>query len=73
VLNSDVWQEIEHECPRRIIGELHCCGEYRHGTSTRFPGKVLCLHCDTPDPQGWEPTGAQLLAWQEQEALAPSR
>ena len=71
MLNDDVWQELAHECPRRIIEELHQSGKYRHGTSSRFPGKVLCLHCDTPDPEGWVPTEVQVQAWQASEVLAP--
>ena len=66
----DVWQEVAHECPRRIIEELHQCGDYRHGTSSRFPGKVLCLCRTTPDPEGWVPTEAQEAAWEEAESAA---
>lgn len=44
------------------MGELHRCGEYHHGTTPRFPGKVLCCHRDTPLPEGWQPTEAQQQA-----------
>jgi hypothetical protein len=53
------WQRVQHECPRRIIGELHRRGEYIHGTTPRFPGKVLCWQKDIPLPEGWTPTSAQ--------------
>ena len=56
------WLAVTRECPRRIMGELHRCGEYHHGTTPRFPGKVLCCHRDTPLPEGWQPTEAQQQA-----------
>jgi hypothetical protein len=59
-----LWLRVQQECPRRIIGELHCRGEYLHGTTPRFPGKVLCCHKDTPLPEGWTPTPAQQQATQ---------
>ena len=62
------WLAVTRECPRRIMGELHRCGEYHHGTTPRFPGKVLCCHRDTPLPNGWRPTPAQEQAL---EASAP--
>ena len=58
------WLAVTRECPRRIMGELHRCGEYHHGTTPRFPGKVLCCHRNTPLPEGWQPTQAQKLASQ---------
>jgi hypothetical protein len=51
--------ELAHECPRKILGTLHLHGLYVHGTSSRFPGKVLCFHRDTPRPADWVPTAAQ--------------
>jgi hypothetical protein len=60
----DSWLAVEHECPRRIMGELHRCGDYHHGTTARYPGKVLCCHKATPLPEGWQPTPAQARAWQ---------
>ncbi len=60
---EQAWLRVARECPRRIIGELHETGEYLHGTSDRFPGKVLCCHHDTPLPEGWVPTPAQEQAW----------
>jgi hypothetical protein len=62
--DMEVWMAIARECPRRIIGELHSCGEYHHGTSSRFPGKVLCCHKATELPEGWQPTPAQMHAQQ---------
>jgi hypothetical protein len=59
---EDVWSELAHECSRRIIAALHQSGEYRHGTTPRFPGKVLCCHRDAPLPEDWAPTPAQLRA-----------
>ena len=59
---EEVWRHVAQECPRRIIGELHQCGHYRHGTSARYPNKVLCLHYETPPPEGWAPTPAQAQA-----------
>jgi hypothetical protein len=51
--------ELAHECPRKILGALHLRGLYVHGTSGRYPGKVLCFHRDTPRPADWVPTPAQ--------------
>ena len=51
--------QLARECPRKIIGLLHRHGQYVHGTSSRFPGKVLCCHRDTPLPDDWVPTAAQ--------------
>jgi hypothetical protein len=62
---EEAWRKVAHECPRRIIGELHRDGVYRHGTSARYPDKVLCLHYETPPPVGWQPTPAQVEAWEE--------
>jgi hypothetical protein len=59
------WLAVTLECPRRIMEALHQSGDYRHGTTPRFPGKVLCCHKDTPLPEGWEPTQAQKMAFQE--------
>jgi hypothetical protein len=46
------------------MGELHARGQFEHGTSARFPGKVLCCEAKTTKPEGWEPTEAQMRAWQ---------
>ena len=62
--DMDVWKAVARECPRRIMGELHACGEYHHGTSARFPGKILCCHRQSELPDGWQPTPAQVLATQ---------
>jgi hypothetical protein len=51
--------ELARECPRKILGALHRQGQYVHGTSSRFPGKVLCFHRDSPLPEDWTPTLAQ--------------
>ena len=51
--------QLARECPHKIIGLLHRHGQYVHGTSSRFPGKVLCFHRDTALPDDWEPTAAQ--------------
>ena len=61
---DDAWQQVAHECPLRILAELHRSGEYAHGRTARFPGKVLCCHRDAPRPDGWVPTPAQGRAWQ---------
>jgi hypothetical protein len=62
--DKEVWMALARECPRRIMGELHLCGEYHHGTSSRFPGKILCCHKGSPLPEGWQATPAQVLARQ---------
>jgi hypothetical protein len=62
--DKEVWMALARECPRRIMGELHLCGEYHHGTSSRFPGKILCCHKRFVLPEGWQPTQAQVLALQ---------
>jgi hypothetical protein len=62
--HDELWLYVAQECPRRIIGALHRSGEYHHGTSARFPGKILCCHRDTPLPEGWAPTRAQAIAAQ---------
>jgi hypothetical protein len=67
---EEVWQRVARECPRRIVAALHRSGEYSHGTSTRFPGKVLCCHRDSELPEGWVPTPAQTLALQASQPAA---
>jgi hypothetical protein len=52
-------QQLAHECPRKIMGLLHLKGLYVHGTSARFPGKILCFHRDSKLPDDWVPTPAQ--------------
>ena len=56
--------QLGQECPRKILGLLHAKGHYLHCTSARFPGKVLCFHKDSPLPEDWTPTPAQVQAWQ---------
>jgi hypothetical protein len=65
--DTEVWVALARECPRRIMSELHACGEYHHGTCARFPGKVLCCHRNSELPDGWKPTPAQELARQKAE------
>jgi hypothetical protein len=67
---DEAWLRVARECPRRIMDELHRCGEYQHGTAAQFPGKVLCCHKHTPLPAGWQPTPAQEHAWQAGAHLA---
>jgi hypothetical protein len=59
---DEAWRLVGHECPRRILAALHRSGEYRHIVSSRFPGKVLCCHKDTPLPEDGTPTPAQAQA-----------
>jgi hypothetical protein len=56
---SEALQQLARECPRKILPALHACGHYLHGTSARFPGKVLCFHKDSDLPTDWTPTPAQ--------------
>ncbi len=56
--------QLARECPRKILGALHRQGEYVHGTSSRFPGKILCFHRDSPLPEDWTPTPAQAVVSQ---------
>ncbi len=56
---EEAWVQLARECPRKILGSLHRQGQYIHGTIARFPGKVLCFHCDSPLPEDWTPTPAQ--------------
>jgi hypothetical protein len=67
---EEVWLRVARECPRRIVAALHRSGEYSHGTSSRYPGKVLCCHRDSELPEGWVPTPAQTLAVQASQPLA---
>jgi hypothetical protein len=52
--HEEAWQLVAQECPRRILAALHRSGEYRHGTSPRFPGKDP----GTDAGRGGEPLGA---------------
>ena len=61
---EEAWLRVARECPRRLLAALHRSGEYAHGTSLRYPGKVLCCHRDAELPEGWTPTPAQALAEQ---------
>ncbi len=62
---DEAWVQLARECPRKILGLLHRQGLYVHGTSSRFPGKVLCFHCDSPLPEDWTPTPAQAVVLQQ--------
>jgi hypothetical protein len=57
--HDEALHQLAHECPRKIMGLLHAKGLYIHGTSARFPGKVLCFHKDSQLPDDWVPTPAQ--------------
>jgi hypothetical protein len=61
---DEAWRRVAQECPRRILAELHANGEYHHGTTSRFPGKVLCCHHSSTLPADWTPTPAQAEAWE---------
>ena len=61
---DELWSRVQRECPRRIMAALHRSGEYRRGTTPRYPGKVLCCHKATHLPDGWTPTPAQQQASQ---------
>ena len=67
---EEVSRSLEAECPRRIIGELHVCGHFMHGRSSRYPHKVLCVACAAATPEGWEPTEAQRRFWEVAQAVA---
>jgi len=67
---EEVWRHLAHECPRRIISTLHSRGLYIHGTCSRFPGKVLCIHRGGDLPADWVPTPAQSEAWKSEEKTA---
>lgn len=62
--HEEIWNQLAHECPRRIISTLHSQGHYVHLISSRFPGKVLCFHSEGKLPADCTPTPAQLQAWQ---------
>jgi hypothetical protein len=55
----ELWRRVQQECPGRVLTALHRSGEYPHGVTSRFSGKVLCCHQDEPLPDGWAPTPAQ--------------
>lgn len=59
---DEAWLQLARECPRKILGTLHRQGRYVHGTSSRYPGKILCFHCESPLPEDWTPTPAQAVA-----------
>jgi hypothetical protein len=61
--DEEALQQLERECPRKILGLLHAKGHYIHCTSERFPGKVLCFHKDSELPEDCEPTEAQAHFW----------
>jgi hypothetical protein len=56
---DDARRQLADECPRKILAALHARGDYRHGTSARYPGKILCVHKDSALPADWAPTPAQ--------------
>ena len=58
--HDEALKQLGCECPRKIMGLLHVKGLYVHGSSARFPGKVLCFHKDSPLPDDWIPTLAQV-------------
>jgi hypothetical protein len=62
--SEEAWLRVAQECPRRILASLHSSGVYHHGTTTRFPGKILCCHHDAPLPEDWTATPAQQKAEQ---------
>jgi hypothetical protein len=70
---DEAWRRVAQECPRRIIGELHANGAYHHGTTARFPGKVLCCHRHSTLPADWTPTPAQAEAWEANRAASVTR
>jgi hypothetical protein len=57
--HEEALKQLACECPRKFLDVLHAKGLYVHGTSARFPGKVLCFPTDRPLPDGWVPTPAQ--------------
>lgn len=61
---NEAWKEVACECPRKIMVLLHEAGVYVHGTTARFPGKILCIHKDSELPADFEPTPAQEIAWE---------
>lgn len=65
---------LARECPRRILAALHRQGHYVHGMCPSFPGKVLCVHRNSPLPEGWTPTPAQetVSRWGQQEVSSQS-
>ncbi len=62
---DEAWVQLARECPRKILAALHRQGKYVHGTCARFPGKVLCVHCDSALPDDWTPTPAQAAVSQD--------
>jgi hypothetical protein len=66
-------KRLGDECPRKILGVLHAQGHYLHGTSARFPGKVLCCHRDGELPEDWSPTAAQAALWRYLEPPAAAQ
>jgi hypothetical protein len=68
--DDDALRQLALECPRKILGRLHACGQYFHCTTARFPGKVLCFHHDSEVPADCEPTPAQAHFWHAADADA---
>jgi hypothetical protein len=69
--HDEALKQLTSECPRKIMGLLHAKGLYVHGTSARFPGKVLCFHKDSPLPDDWAPTAAQATLQQTGQQQQP--
>jgi hypothetical protein len=70
-LTKKLWEEVAAECPVRIIPHRHQQGHYVHGTASRCPSRVLCIGRDAPKPAGWQPTPAQMRAWQAEADSQP--
>jgi hypothetical protein len=70
-MTQNALNQLASECPCRIIGLLHAKGIYVHGTSARFPGKVLCFHKDSPLPDDLVPTPAQAALWEANKRQPP--
>ena len=68
--HEEAVRRLAEECPRKILGLLHAVGHYVHGTSARFPGKVLCFHKDSELPDDWAPTPAQARVWEARDDSA---
>jgi hypothetical protein len=57
--DEEALRQLAEECPRKIMYWLHTNGQHVHYTTRRFPGKVLCFHCDSEVPDDCELTPAQ--------------
>jgi hypothetical protein len=70
--HDEALRQLASECPVKILDRLHALGIYVHGTTARFPGKVLCFHKDSPLPDDWAPTEAQAALWADDQNAGPS-